>query len=124
MPKLPDISKYTDKIPGLVKNVKTMIDPTSALPDDTSGDPIAAKIKALTELVKKATEANVQQSKDIAKINTHLMELYKVVESLKAPVAGPEKSEPVVEKTEEVAKVEEATKVEASEEADKKDADS
>lgn len=71
MPKLPDLGKLTEKfdLQGLMDNVKSILSPGSAIPENIEGDPIAGKLALIYQSTKKIAELQAEQDAEIAKIN-------------------------------------------------------
>ncbi len=79
MPKLPDLGKLSEKfdLQGIMDNVKSILSPGSAIPENIVGDPIAGKLALIYACTKKIAELQEQQDAEIARINTLVASLMK-----------------------------------------------
>ena len=81
MPKIPDFSKFD--LQSIVNSVKSIINPEIGTPNVSEGDPIGAKIVAISTLLQNVVNAHAQSAKDLTQINNSLNELYKDLESFR-----------------------------------------
>jgi len=79
---LDDITKKID-LNSIVKNVKLMINPTAATPDAADDDVLGTKLAQISVLVQSVAHIQVQQTKEFAKINKLVNELYADIEALR-----------------------------------------
>lgn len=81
------ISDLTKKIDlnGIVKGVKSMINPTGETPDVSDDDALGVKLAQISTLVQSVANIQAQQTKEFAKINKLVNEVYKDIEALRNP---------------------------------------
>jgi hypothetical protein len=99
------ISDLTKKIDfnGIVKGVKSMINPTGMTPDVDMNDPLGVKLAKISVLVQSIANIQAQQTKEFAQVNKLVNELYKDIETIRNPGDAAEEvadsEEVVVKKT-------------------------
>lgn len=111
MPKFPDLSKLGEKlnIEGVIDDMKTMISPDKAIPEDASKDPKTALLAEVMMLLDGLATEQSKQAKQMSQLSVKLKELYRLVEPVESEAAQTSKSE--VEAKVEKAKVEEPAAV-------------
>ncbi len=79
---LSDLSKKFD-LGGIVKNVKTMINPMSQTPDVDIDDPLGVKMAQISMMIQKCATLHGEQKKMLEQTNTMVNELYTLLESIR-----------------------------------------
>lgn len=80
-----DLTKKID-LNNIVKGVKSMINPTALTPDAADDDALGVKLAQISLLVQSVANIQAQQTKEFAKINKLVNELYADIEALRNPV--------------------------------------
>jgi hypothetical protein len=91
MANIPDMSKLKGKfdLQGIMKNVKSIINPNSIIPESAQGNPVAFKLAEVIEAVKVLADAYGKQADIIARLNTLVGELSHEISLLQTPAAPP-----------------------------------
>lgn len=79
-----DLTKKID-INSIVKGVKSMINPTALTPDVDADDALGVKLAQISTLVQSIANIQAQQTKEFAKINKLVNELYADIEAIRNP---------------------------------------
>lgn len=87
MAKKPDLSDLTKKIDigGIVKSLKTMINPEGALADVDPSDAMGMKIKQITAMMRDIAQRQAQQADDFTKVHNLMISLFEDLEALRHP---------------------------------------
>ena len=93
-----DINDLKNKlnIGGIMDSLKTMINPSSGVPEVDPDDDLGLKIVEISTLLKEMTEAQDAQTKNIKKVNELLNIAFQDIEKLRAdikPARDAEKAE-------------------------------
>ena len=107
-----DLTKKID-INNIVKGVKSMINPTALTPDVDADDSLGVKLAQISTLVQSVANIQAQQTKEFAKINKLVNELYNDIEAIRNPAPETETTakatkKPAAKKTTKKATVENA----------------
>ena len=83
-----DINDLKNKlnIGGIMDSLKTMINPSSGVPEVDPDDDLGLKIVEISTLLKEMTEAQDAQTKNIKKVNELLNIAFQDIEKLRADI--------------------------------------
>lgn len=107
------LSDFTKKLDlgGIVKNVKTMINPMSQTPDVDIDDPLGVKMAQISTLLQKSVLLHGEQTKLLEQTNTMVNELYEALEAIRNPAGEPsDEAAPAATEASEAEKPEESEK--------------
>lgn len=93
----------------IVNNIKSIIRPEVATPNQGSGDPIGIKIAELSVLAQRLKKAHEEQEKELIKMNRLLNGLFRDIETLRNPL-GSENEETRIEAGPEIKEIKEEEK--------------
>jgi formyltetrahydrofolate synthetase len=91
-----DLTKKID-INNIVKGVKSMISPTGMTPDVDEDDALGVKLAQISTLVQSVANIQTQQTKEFAKINKLVNDLYADIEKIRSVVEENAKSAEAVD---------------------------
>ena len=75
--------KVNFDIHGLVKGIKSVIDPNSGTPKPVSGDVLGEKLKNLSDLLADAAKAQAEQADTLSKAKTMVNDLFADIEAVR-----------------------------------------
>lgn len=88
---LSDLTKKFD-LGGIVKNVKTMINPMSQTPDVDIDDPLGVKMAQISMMLQKCATLQGEQKKMLEQTNALVNELYAQLEAIRNPAGSEDKA--------------------------------
>ncbi len=80
--------KVNFDIHGLVKGIKSVIDPNSGTPKPISGDMLGEKLKNLSDLLADAAKAHAEQADKLSKAKIMVNELFADIETVRHQADG------------------------------------
>ena len=104
-----DLSKLKENVGGLMGSIKSMINPSSAVPTVNPDDALGLKIAEIATMSKQLTDAQQEQTKKLQQLNELVNDAFQDIEALrnqakseKKPVTAEAASAAAVKKAHEV----------------------
>lgn len=88
-----DMNKLKDNVGGIMGSIKSMINPAGQTPNVDPDDALGMKIAQLTTLVKQTADAQLEQAKNLAKMNELLNAAFQDIQTLRNDVKAKKAAE-------------------------------